>query len=183
VSVERNKDSAARPWKWVAAAVMLVIVPIAVVTVTKVSTPSVPSRPATAVIGSIAVLPLRNVSNDTAQQYFADGMTETLTAALSQITGLNVTDRPSAMRYGGTTKSIQQIGRELRVDAMVEGTAQLSGPRAAITVQLVDAASGRRLWANTYDRRVDDVRSVQNEVAQTIAHEIQAKLTSREHTQ
>jgi TolB-like protein len=167
-----------------AAAAMLIVVPVGVVTLTKLSTPSTPGRSVNAgVIRSIAVLPLRNISKNADQEKFADGMTEALTTSLSQINALTVVPSTSALPYRGTTKSLRDIGRELSVDAIVQGSVQLSGGRMAITVQLVDAASGRNLWTKSYDRELRDLPALQIDVAQTIAQEIRVKLSSQEQVQ
>jgi eukaryotic-like serine/threonine-protein kinase len=131
-------------------------------------------------IRTIAVLPLRNISGDSNQQYFADGMTEVLTTSLAQISALNVIARTSAMRYQAIQKTIPEIAQELRVDAVVEGAAQRSGDRVLITAQLIDGSSGRHLWARTYERDLRDTLSLQNELARAIAQEIQVKLTPQE---
>src|SRR5262249_54806613 len=171
-----------RQWKWIAALAMLVIVPVVVVALTKWATPV--RRPEAAVgrpqIRSIAVLPLRNASRDTDQEYFADGMTDVLTTSLANISGLNVIARTSAMRYQGTTKSVPEIARELHVDALIEGAAQRIGDRVRITAELVDAPTERTLWTRSYGRDFKDVLPMQNDVAQAIAQEIQVKLTPQE---
>jgi TolB-like protein len=170
-----------RSWAW-AAAIVVVAAAALVVGWTAFGgfggrrTANVESRPIT----SIAVLPLRNLSRDPNQQYFADGMTEALTTSLAQISALHVIARTSAMRYQGTHKTTREIARELRVDAVVEGAAQRSGDRVVITAQLIDGASDRHLWAKSYERDLGDMLALQNEVAESIAHEIQVKLTPQE---
>jgi eukaryotic-like serine/threonine-protein kinase len=131
-------------------------------------------------IRSLAVLPLRNVSRDPAQQYFADGMTDALTTGLAQVSALSVIARTSAMRYEGTQKTTPEIARELHVDAVVEGSVQRSGDRVRITAELVDGSNDRHLWAKSYERDARDALGLQNEVAQAIAGEIQVKLTPQE---
>ncbi len=131
-------------------------------------------------VRSIAVLPLRNVSRDPDQQYFADGMTDALTTGLSQVSALSVIARTSAMRYQGTQKTTPEIARELHVDAVVEGSVQRSGNRVLITAELVDGSNDHNLWAKSYERDAADALSLQNEVAQAIANEIQVKLTPQE---
>ena len=131
-------------------------------------------------IRSLAVLPLRNVSRDPDQQYFADGMTDALTTGLAQVSALNVIARTSAMRYEGTQKTTPEIARELHVDAVVEGSVQRSGDRVLITAELIDGSNDRHLWAKSYERDARDALGLQNEVAQAIAGEIQVKLTPQE---
>jgi eukaryotic-like serine/threonine-protein kinase len=131
-------------------------------------------------IRTIAVLPLRNISRDPDQEYFADGMTEALTTSLAQISALNVIARTSTMRYQGTEKTTHEIAQELHVDAVVEGAAQRSGDRVSITAQLIEGSSDRHLWAKSYERDLRDMLALQDEVAQAIAEEIQVKLTPQE---
>lgn len=131
-------------------------------------------------VRSLAVLPLRNVSRDPNQQYFADGMTDALTTGLSQVSALSVIARTSAMRYQGTQKTTPQIARELNVDAVVEGSVQRSGNRVLITAELVDGSTDHHLWAKSYERDASDALGLQYEVAQAIAGEIQVKLTRQE---
>ncbi len=131
-------------------------------------------------VRSLAVLPLRNVSRDPDQEYFADGMTDALTTGLAQIGSLSVIARTSAMRYRETQKTTPEIARELHVDAVVEGSVVRSGNRVRITAELVDGSSDRHLWAQSYERDVNDALALQNEVAQAIANEIKVKLTPQE---
>jgi len=133
-------------------------------------------------IESLAVLPLKNLSGDPAQDYFADGMTEQLTTDLGQISALRVISRTSAMRYKGPDKSLPEIARELHVDAVVEGSVERSGDQVRITAQLIDAPNDRHLWAKTYERDLRDVLALQDEVAQAIANEIRIKLTPQERS-
>jgi tetratricopeptide (TPR) repeat protein len=107
-------------------------------------------------------------------------MTEELITDLAQIGSLKVISRTSVMRYKGTTKPLPQIGRELGVDGVVEGSVQRSGERVRITAQLIEAAADRHLWAQSYERDLRDVLSLQDEVARTIANQIQIKLTPAE---
>ena len=131
-------------------------------------------------IRSIAVLPLENLSGDPAQEYFADGITEALTTDLGKIGALRVISRTSAMHYKGTRKTLPEIARELNVDAVVEGAVRRSGNRVRITTQLVEAASDRHLWAESYERDLRDVLALQDEVARAVADEIRIKLTPQE---
>lgn len=128
-------------------------------------------------IDSLAVLPLANFSGDPDQDYFADGITEELTTDLARIGALRVVSRTSAMRYKGTKKSLTEIGRELGVDAVVEGSVQRSGTRVRITAQLIHAATERHLWADTYERDAGDILSLRDEVARAIAAEVRIKLS------
>jgi TolB-like protein/DNA-binding winged helix-turn-helix (wHTH) protein len=131
-------------------------------------------------IESIAVLPLRNLSGDAEQEYFADGMTEALITDLAQISALRVISRTSSMRYKALNTPLPQIAQDLHVDAVVEGSVLRSGGRVRISAQLVDAASDKHLWAGSYERELRDVLVLQSEIARTIADEIQVKITPQE---
>jgi TolB-like protein/DNA-binding winged helix-turn-helix (wHTH) protein/Tfp pilus assembly protein PilF len=131
-------------------------------------------------IEALAVLPLANLSGDPAQDYFADGMTEALTADLAQISALKVISRASVMQYKGTKRPLPEIARQLKVDAVVLGSVLRSGQRVRITAELIHAASDRHLWARTYERDLDDILHLQGDVARAIASEIQAKVTPQE---
>ncbi|MCK4546377.1 MAG: protein kinase [Candidatus Eisenbacteria sp.] len=131
-------------------------------------------------IDSIAVLPLENLSGDSEQEYFVDGMTEALITELSRIKALRVISRTSVMRYKGTDKSVPEIGRDLRVDAVVEGSVVHADGRIRITAQLIEAESDYHLWAESYDRDLRNILSLQKEVARTIAREIRIALTPEE---
>jgi len=132
-------------------------------------------------IRSLAVLPFENRSGSSDQEFFADGMTDALITDLAQIGALRVISRTSAMRFKGTSRPLAEIARELRVDAIVEGSALRAGDRVRITVNLVDAAADRGLWARSYERDLTDILSLQREVARTIAEEIRAQVTPDEH--
>jgi TolB-like protein/Tfp pilus assembly protein PilF len=133
-------------------------------------------------IESLAVLPLDNLSHDPEQDYFADGMTEELITDLAKISALRVISRTSVMRYRRTEKPLSQIAQELNVDGVVEGSVQRSGNRVRITAQLIQAATDKHLWAESYERDLRDVLSLQDEVARAIASEIKVKLTPQEQT-
>jgi serine/threonine protein kinase/TolB-like protein/Tfp pilus assembly protein PilF len=133
-------------------------------------------------IQSLAVLPLENLMGDPAQEYFVDGMTEELIATLGKLSALRVISRTSVMQYKGTRKPLPQIGRELDVDAVVEGSVLRAGDRVRITAQLIQAPTDRHLWAESYDRDLRDILALQGEVAQAIAREVQATLTPQERT-
>ena len=133
-------------------------------------------------IKSIAVLPIRNLSADPLQDYFAEGMTETLIAGLAKVTSLRVTSRTSVMQYKGSQKPVKEIARELGVDAIVEGSVQRFGDKIRIHVQLIHAARDQNLLSETYDRDLRDVLAFQNEVAAAVAKAIQIKLTPQEES-
>jgi len=141
----------------------------------------VPSRKGSA-IRSLAVLPLENLSGDPAQDYFANGMTEILITELGKISALRVISRQSMIGYKGTKKSVPEIASELRVDAVVEGSVVRVGDRVRVSVQLIEAAPERHLWANSYDRQASDVLALHSEVARTVAKQIKVTLTPQEET-
>ena len=134
-------------------------------------------------IGSLAVLPLANLSHDPEQDYFADGMTEALITDLAQIGALKVISRTSVMKYKGTTKTVPEIARDLNVDGVIEGSVQRSGDRVKITAQLIQGATDRHVWAKSYDRDLRDVLALENDVAQAIADEIRVSITLQEQVQ
>ena len=131
-------------------------------------------------VRGLVVLPLENLSGDPEQEFFADGMTEELISGLAQIQALRIISRTSAMRYKRTQKTIQEIGHELNVDTVVEGSVRRHGERVRITAQLIEIATDRHLWAKSYERDLKDVLALQGEVAQAIAQEIKGKLTPEE---
>lgn len=131
----------------------------------------------TALIRSIAVLPLENFSHDPAQEYFSDGMTDVLITDLAQMGSVKVTSRTSVMRYKKTSKSLPEIAQELNVDGVVEGSVMRSGNRVRIVAQLIQARTDQHLWAETYERDLGDVLKLQSEVAQTIALQVRIQLT------
>jgi serine/threonine protein kinase/tetratricopeptide (TPR) repeat protein len=135
------------------------------------------------VVRSIAVLPLRNLSNDSSQEYFADGMTESIISDLARIKALRVISSTSAMVYKGATKPLPDIARELNVDAVLEGSALLFGKRVRVSVQLISARTDQTLWAERFDRELEDVLALQSELAETVARAIAVQLSPIEETQ
>ena len=131
-------------------------------------------RPAVPRIASLAVIPLANLSGDPEQAYFADGMTDALITDLAKMGSLRITSRTSVMRYKETKLTIKDIGRELDVDAVVEGTVTRAGSRVRITAQLIQVSTDMHLWAETYERDVSEVLELQRAVATDIARRIDA---------
>jgi adenylate cyclase len=129
---------------------------------------------------SIAVLPFVNMSGDPENEYFADGITEDIITALSRIHGLKAISRTSAMRYRGSTKSLREIGSELGVSTILEGSVRRHGDRVRIVAQLADAHTDGHLWADTYDRKLEDIFAIQSEVASHIAQALEMSLSPRE---
>ncbi|MGC2257425.1 MAG: winged helix-turn-helix domain-containing protein [Candidatus Sulfotelmatobacter sp.] len=138
---------------------------------------------ATPSVRSIAVLPLANFSGDPAQEYFVDGMTDELITDLAKIGALRVISRTSVMRYKGTKKSLPEIAKELNVDGIIEGSVTRSGQRVRITAQLLYGPTDKHLWAETYERDLGNVLSMQSEVAQAIAQQVRAQLTPNQQSQ
>jgi TolB-like protein/DNA-binding winged helix-turn-helix (wHTH) protein/Tfp pilus assembly protein PilF len=126
---------------------------------------------------SLMVLPLENLSGDPQQDYFADGMTDELTANLAKIRSVRVISRSTAMAYKNTRKSLSEIARELHVDAVVEGSVLRAGSRVRITAELVQVSTDHHLWAETYESQIGDVLSLQNRVSSAIVDEIRINLS------
>jgi TolB-like protein/DNA-binding winged helix-turn-helix (wHTH) protein len=126
---------------------------------------------------SIAVLPLRNLSGDSQQDYLSDGLTEALTTLLAQIADLRVISGTTTMHYKHAEKTTPEIAKELGVDALVEGSVVRSGDHLRLTVQLIQTSNDRHIWANSYDRELEDVVSLEGELSREIAGQIRIRLT------
>ena len=131
----------------------------------------------------IAVLPFENLSGEGPHAYFARGLHEELLTQLSKVTALKVISRTSVMGYQGTSKPLKTIASELGVGSVVEGSVQVEGERLRVTVQLIDATTDEHLWAERYDRTLNDAFAIQSEVAQAIVAAVGTALTSAEHAQ
>jgi TolB-like protein len=131
-------------------------------------------------ISSLVVLPLANLSGDPAQDFFADGMTDALISELSQIAGLDVVSRTSAMQYKGTKKPLGEIVSELGVEGVIEGGVLREGERVRVTVNLVGGRSGRTVWAQSFDREASGLLSLYGDVVRAIAGEVQVSLSPEE---
>jgi serine/threonine-protein kinase len=165
-----------RPWKW-----PVLTVSVALVLALGIWLGARGGKPARgAVIQSVAVLPLENLSSDPAQEFFADGMTDELITNLGKIEALRVISRTSIMQYKGVHRPLQQIARELNVDALVEGTVTRAQNRVRITAKLIEPGTEKQLWGNTFEAEVKDVLALQDEVARSITEQIQGKLTSQQ---
>jgi adenylate cyclase len=132
--------------------------------------PSLPDKP------SIAVLPFENMSADPEQEYFSDGITEDIITELSKLSGLFVIARHSAFTYKGKSVTLKQVGRELGVRYVLEGSVRKAGNRLRITAQLIDALSDHHIWAERYDRDLEDIFAVQDEVARNVAVALEVAL-------
>jgi TolB-like protein len=128
-------------------------------------------------IESLAVLPLENLSRDPAREYFSDGMTDALITQLSKAGTLRVISRTSSIGYKGTTKSRPQIARELNVDGVIACSVLRSGNRVRIAVELI-RRTDQHLWAETYDRDLDDILRLQSEVAEAVVQQVRTQLTT-----
>ena len=131
-------------------------------------------------IRSIVVLPLKNMSGDPSDDYFVDGVTEEITARLSRIANLRVISRTSAMQYKQTSKSLSQIGDELNVDAVLEGSIRRTGGRVRLVTNLIEAKNDRNIWSQTYDQEMTDILSLQNELAHEVSRELKTQLSPSE---
>jgi len=140
-------------------------------------------HPSTApAIHSLAVLPLANLSGDPSQDFFADGMTAELIREVSKISQLRVVSRTSVMSYKGTNKPLPQIARELKVNALLEGSVARSGNRVRIILGLYEGGSDRKLWSETFERTLNEVLSLEAEVAHAVAVRIRLKISSSQET-
>jgi eukaryotic-like serine/threonine-protein kinase len=139
--------------------------------------PRLPKRPRTPE-ASVAVLPFVNLSGDPANEYLGDGITEELINALARVRGLRVAARSSTFAYKGREQDARVLGERLKVRALVEGSVRRQGDRLRIAAQLIDAADGYHLWSETYDRRIEDVFAVQDEIARTLANTLSPQLVS-----
>ncbi|HKS31230.1 MAG TPA: adenylate/guanylate cyclase domain-containing protein, partial [Chthoniobacterales bacterium] len=136
-------------------------------------TPAAPNK-------SIAVLPFENLSADKANEYFADGIQEEILTRLSRIADLKVISRTSTQRYKNTAESMAEIAKQLGVANILEGSVRKAGDRVRVHVQLIDAETDAHLWAERYDRQLDDIFAVESDIAAKIAEALQAKLTGAE---
>jgi TolB-like protein/class 3 adenylate cyclase/Tfp pilus assembly protein PilF len=139
-------------------------------------TPSSPSAPRL----SIVVLPFANLGGDAEQEYFVDGVTESLTTDLSRINGAFVIARNTAFTFKGKAVEVKKLGRELNVRYVLEGSVQRGGNRLRVNVQLIDAETGNHLWAERFDKPVADLFDMQDEIVSRLANQLQAKLTEEE---
>ena len=183
VEMPREAVVAGKPAKsriFLAACILIFLVVGAALWLEHVATPLTNAAPR---LNSIAVLPLNNLSDDPSEEFFADGMTDQLITDLARVGSLRVISHTSVMQYKGTKKSLPEIGRELKVDAIVEGSVIRSGQRVRVTAQLLQAPTDQHLWAETYDRDLGDVLKLQGEVADAIAQQVRAQLTPNQQAQ
>ncbi|MBB4185661.1 adenylate cyclase [Sinorhizobium terangae] len=136
--------------------------------------------PAVAQKPSIAVLPFNNMSDDPAQEYFSDGITEDIITDLSKISGLSVVARHTVFAYKGTRVTAQRVAAELGVSFLLEGSVRKAGQRVRITGQLIDGSDGRHVWAERYDRDLTDIFDIQDEITQAIVTQLKIRLLPKE---
>ncbi len=133
-------------------------------------------------VRALAILPLQNLSGSPEQEYFADGLTETLITSLAQVGSLRVISRYSVMPYKDGRTSLAKIARALRVDALIVGSVLRSGDRVRITAQLIDPATERHLWAESYEREMSDILKVQADITRSITSQIQVRLSAQQES-
>jgi serine/threonine protein kinase/TolB-like protein/Tfp pilus assembly protein PilF len=180
VITARGKWHKVRPW--VTASTMAVLLTVAVVAVLwkTAKRPEPAKAEALPQVTSIAVLPLENLSHDPEQEYLADGITAELITNLSNVGSVRVIARSSVLKYKSMPRSIPEIAKELKVDAVLEGTVLPSGNRVRVTTELIHAASEKNLWAESYDAGLDDVLALRNRITLAIIAGIRVKLTPPE---
>jgi len=138
------------------------------------ATPALPDKP------SVAVLAFNNMSGDVEQEFFADGIAEDIITALSRVTGLFVIARNSSFSYRGQSPDIRQVGRELGVRYVLEGSVRRASNQIRVTAQLIDAETGNHVWAEKYDRPVDDIFSIQDEITQSVTGAVGSQISATE---
>ena len=175
VDAAKRKNASRRKWIAISTGAMLIIIAVFIYN---------PFTSRTAFTGkekSIAVLPFVNIGNDPNQEYFSDGITEEIITQLSKIADLKVISRSTAMLYKNSKKPVKQIAAEMSVASILEGSVRKSGDEIRITAQLIDANTQEHIWAERYDHRnLNDIFSIQSEVAQQIARELHARLSKEE---
>ena len=170
-----EKKRASRPYAGWALALGLAAVSAAAVIVWNARSGGLSQR-----IDSLAVLPFQNLSGDPEQEYFADGMTDAVTTDLAKIKALRLVSRTSLARYKGSRKTAPEIAKEINVKAVLEGAVERAGDRVRITVRLVRANTDQPVWAESYEKEMRDVLRLQDDVARSIAREIQIEVTPEE---
>ena len=170
---------------WGFAAGALAVVPLVVLLTRRTESPpkSAAIAASTDTLRSIAVLPFVNLSADAENEYFADGITDELTAALDRVQGLKVVARTSAFAFKGKPTDIRDVASRLRVGAVVEGTVRKDAGRIRIAARLIDATTGYRLWSEEYDRELGDVLTIQGEIARAIASALEQRMTPEPNEQ
>ena len=165
----KNIDRPIRIWKWHPS------------TASDLAKPTGKKPEPNAATASIAILPFTNMSGDPEQEYFSDGITEDIITDLSKIAGLTVIARNSSFTYKGRSVDIREVGKELGVRSVLEGSIRRASNRVRITAQLIDAANGAHLWADRYDRDLTDIFEVQDDVTRRIVDALKVKLSPAEN--
>jgi len=176
IPFEEARQVSARVWIVIGAPAFLVLVAVAVALYSGRSAQTAAQPP----IQSLAVLPLKNLSGDPNQEYLADGITEALIGRLSGIHNLRVISRTSVMKFKETKLSVPEIAKALGVDAIVEGSLIRDGSHVRVHAQLIRAASDKHLWAQEYDRELQNILVLQSDIAQSIAKKVSDSITSQE---
>jgi TolB-like protein len=171
---QRNRH--ARKWLFVGAVSLLVLVAVTAYILTRSSSADAKGPKIT----SLAVLPLKNLSGDPTQEYFADRMTEAVIGRLSLIRGVRVISRTSVMQFKDTRLSAPEIARKLGVDALVEGSVMREGNRIRVHAQLIRASTDEHFWSRSYDRELGDALALESEVAQSIAQSVEVTVSGEE---
>ncbi|HEY3663331.1 MAG TPA: hypothetical protein VGL24_09295, partial [Chthoniobacterales bacterium] len=174
------QSSSRRPQTWIYIVFLAVFLSAGMFLLGRRTSAPPPTKAAVAPEKSIAVLPFENLSGDPANSYFTEGIQDEILTRLSKIADLKVISRTSIQQYKSTPKNLPEIARQLGVAHILEGSVQKSGDKAHINVQLIKAATDSHLWAETYDRKLTDIFSVESEVANAIADQLQAKITGPE---
>ena len=165
------------PWPWAIGAIAFVAIALLVWPALSRNSQSAASD-----FTSVAVLPLQNVGGNESDEYFSDGMTDELANALGKLPGLKVASRTSAYAFKGTKTNVEDIGKKLNVQTVLEGTVRRDGRRLKVSAQLTNVADGLAMWSDTYDSEVADVFTVQDEIARKIAEALKVRLGSRAET-
>jgi len=128
----------------------------------------------------VAILPLANIGRDPENEYFADGLTEELISTVSRVRGLAVTSRTSVMKYKNVAKAIPEVGRELGVGTVLEGSVRRGGVKVRVAVQLIEVQSDKHLWSQSYDREIEDIFAIQSDIAQNVASSLELQLLAED---
>ena len=165
-----------------ALAIAAVVIGVVALAIWFTRQPKTPKLATAKPVHSLAVLPMQNFSGDPAQDYFADGMTETLISGLAKVGSLRVISRTSVVQFKGSQKPLKQIANELNVDAVIEGSVQRFGDKIHVGVRLIEPETEALIWSQEYDPYLRDVLTLQNEVAQAVTQAIRIKLTPQEQS-
>ena len=168
------------PLKWAVFAVALIALIAAAYAATKSASP--PQTAGVSGFTSVAVLPLVNLGGDKADEYFSDGMTDELANALGKLPGLKVASRTSAYSFKGKNANVEEIGKQLNVQTVMEGTVRRAGNKLRVSAQLTNVRDGLALWGETYEREASDVFSVQDDIARSIAEALKPRLGGQAKT-